>query len=247
MVSDIQDRLQALFPVHYRSGNILLINADCMEVMKHIRDGEFELSCVDPPYGIDWMKQIKNPNTKANWNKYEEKEWDKLPPSDDFWFELFRVSNNQIVWGGNYMVENLGSSPCWLIWDKMQEFTGAVFEMAWTSFKSPAKAFRMSRVEAYKNQVKIHPTQKPVALYEWLLTNYAKQGDKILDTHLGSGSSAIAAHNLCFDFVGMELDSDYYAAACKRFEQHKAQGSLFTPDTVRDVYEQTDFLEGATE
>jgi site-specific DNA-methyltransferase (adenine-specific) len=118
----------------------------------------------------------------------------------------------------------------------MQEFTGAVFEMAWTSFKSPAKAFRMSRVQAYTNQIKIHPTQKPVALYEWLLTNYAKPGDRILDTHLGSGSSAIAAHNLGFDFVGMELDADYYQAAVKRFEQHKAQARLFDCDD----YERTE-------
>ena len=130
-----------------------------------------------------------------------------------------------------------------MIWDKCQEFSGATFEMAWTSFKSPAKAFRLSRVEAYANQNKIHPTQKPVALYEWLLTHYAKPGQRILDTHLGSGSSAIAAHNLGFDFVGTELDADYYAAAVKRFEAHKAQQTLFQPDDYSRV-ERDAFLQG---
>jgi site-specific DNA-methyltransferase (adenine-specific) len=125
------------------------------------------------------------------------------------------------------MIEYLYSTPCLIIWDKMQEFSGAVFETAWTSFTSPSKAFRMSRVEAYCNQDKIHPTQKPVKLYEWLLMNYAKEGDKILDTHLGSGSIAIACHNLGFDLTACELDKDYYEAALKRIEQHQSQQRLF--------------------
>jgi site-specific DNA-methyltransferase (adenine-specific) len=114
-----------------------------------------------------------------------------------------------------------------LIWDKMQEFNGAVFEMAWTSFTSPSKAFRMSRVEAYTTDIKIHPTQKPVKLYEWILDNYAKEGDKILDTHLGSGSIAIACHNRGFSLDAWEIDAEYHAAAVKRFEQHKQQLTLF--------------------
>lgn len=125
------------------------------------------------------------------------------------------------------MTNYLYPSPCWLIWDKMQEFSGAVFEMAWTSFKSPAKAFRMSRVEAYANQLKIHPTQKPVKLYKWILENYAKEGMKILDTHLGSGSIAIACHDYKFELTACEIDKDYYEAACKRFSNHIAQTSLF--------------------
>ena len=121
------------------------------------------------------------------------------------------------------MAENLMSTPCWLIWDKMQEFRGAVFEMAWTSFNSPAKAFRMSRVEAYANQDKIHPTQKPVALYNWLLENYAKPGDKILDTHMGSGSIAIACHYRQHHLTACELDEDYFRDACKRIEKETRQ------------------------
>ena len=200
---------------------------DCVKALKRFNDNHFDLAIVDPPYGIDWMQQIQNPNTKANWNVYENKEWDKSIPNDEYWNELFRVSKNQIVWGGNYMINHLTPPPCWLIWDKMQEFSGAVFEMAWTSFKSPAKAFRMSRVEAYANQVKIHPTQKPARLYEWILHNYAKPNDLILDTHLGSGSSRIAAYKGGFNFVGFEIDQEYYEKQEKRFNDFKSQLRLF--------------------
>lgn len=201
-------------------------NQDCLEAMKLMQDNQFDLAIVDPPYGIDWMKQIQNPNAKANWKSYKNKEWDKETPTPKYFKELLRVSKNQVIWGGNYMVENLYSSPCWILWDKMQEFSGAVFEMAWSSFKSPSKAFRMSRVEAY-SKGKIHPTQKPVKLYEWLLMNYAKEGDKILDTHLGSGSIAIACHNLGYDLTGYELDKEYYDNAIKRIKNHQAQTRIF--------------------
>ena len=196
---------------------------DCMDLMKA---GTWDLAIVDPPYGIDWMNQIQNPNTNKNWKKYESKSWDKNLPDEYYFKALFDSSENQIVWGGNYMIENLYSSPCWLIWDKMQEFTGAVFEMAWTSFESPAKAFRMSRVQSYTNG-KIHPTQKPVQLYKWLLTNYANEGDTILDTHGGSMSIAIACWDLGFDLDIIELDEDYFNDAVKRFEQHISQTQLF--------------------
>ena len=201
-------------------------NIDCMEYMATLPDKAFDLAIIDPPYGINWMEQIKNPNIKANWKLYDKKAWDKNIPQKEYFEELFRVSQNQIIWGGNYMTDYLHPSSCWLIWDKMQKFNGAVFEMAWTSFKSPAKAFRMSRIEAYSNG-KIHPTQKPVKLYEWLLMNYAKEGDKILDTHLGSGSSRIAAHKLGFEFVGCELDKDYFEAQEKRFKLETMQQNLF--------------------
>jgi site-specific DNA-methyltransferase (adenine-specific) len=187
---------------------------DCMDFMKTVPDKFYELAIVDPPYGIDWMQQIKNPNTKKNWKRYESKEWDKEPPHPEYFKELFRVSKNQIIWGGNYF--NLPPTPCIIIWDKMQEFSGAVFEVAWSSFESPAKAFRMSRVEAYPGDNKIHPTQKPVALYKWILSRYAKPGDHILDTHGGSGSSAVACINLGFSIDWIELDEDYYEAAIKR-------------------------------
>ena len=208
-------------------GNIKLYNADCIEVMKTFKDKQFDLAIIDPPYGIDWMQQIQNPNTKANWKQYENKEWDKQTPTDEYWEQLFRVSKNQIVWGGNYMTDKLYPSPCWLIWDKMQEFSGAVFEMAWTSFKSPAKAFRMSRVEAYANQNKIHPTQKPIKLYKWLLQNYAKEGDTILDTHFGSLSIGIACHDMGFELTAIELDKDYYEQAKQRLINHQRQLTIF--------------------
>lgn len=207
--------------------NINLIHGDCLQAMKAMQDKQFDLAIVDPPYGIDWMKQIENPNTKANWKVHDKKDWDKNIPQQEYFDELFRVSKNQIVWGGNYMTKYLPPSSCWLIWDKMQEFTGAVFEMAWTSFKSPAKAFRMSRVEAYANKNKIHPTQKPERLYEWILDKYANEGDLILDTHLGSGSIACACWDMKFDLTAYEIDKEYYDAACKRFKEHSSQMALW--------------------
>ena len=200
-------------------------NIDCMQGMAEYEDNHFDLCICDPPYGIDWMKQIQNPNEGKNWKKYKEKSWDKESPSEEYFEELKRVSKNQIIWGANYY-ENMPPTPCWIIWDKMQEFTGAVFEMAWTSFNTPAKAFRMSRVEAYTHQLKIHPTQKPIALYKWLLTKYAKEGDKILDTHVGSASSLIACEDMGFNYVGFEIDKDYYEAAQKRLTQLRSQLKL---------------------
>lgn len=206
---------------------ITITNEDNMELMARYPDNYFDLAIVDPPYGIDWMKQIENPNIKANWKKYNKKEWDNSIPTKKYFIELSRVSKNQIIWGGNYMTEYLKPSPCWIIWDKMQEFTGAVFEMAWTSFLSPAKAFRMSRVEAYTTDNKIHPTQKPVALYKWILDKYAKPNDKILDTHLGSGSIAIACHDYGFELTACELDKEYYDKAIERINNHTSQQKLF--------------------
>ena len=206
---------------------IEVLNVDCMEYLAGLEDNAFELAIVDPPYGIDWMSQVKNPNKGKNWKQYESKEWDKDIPNKEYFKHIFRVSKNQIIWGGNYMIEHLKSTPCILIWDKMQEFSGAVFEMAWTSFESPSKAFRMSRVEAYVNANKIHPTQKPVKLYRWLLKNYANEGDRILDTHLGSMTIAQACHMEGFDLVGCELDKDYFDAGVKRFKQVTAQKDLF--------------------
>jgi site-specific DNA-methyltransferase (adenine-specific) len=206
---------------------ITITNEDNMALMARYPDNYFELAIVDPPYGIDWMNQVKNPNKVKNWKQYENKDWDKQTPTKKYFEELFRVSKNQIVWGGNYMIDKLYPSSCWLIWDKKQEFSGAVFEMAWTSFESPAKAFRMSRVEAYVNQNKIHPTQKPIVLYKWLLDKYAKQGYKILDTHLGSGSIAIACHDYGFELTACELDAEYYEKAIQRIKNHTNQQKLF--------------------
>ena len=219
------DRIEQAFPESYRNGDILMIHGDCMDVMEELGEKEVQLSIVDPPYGINWMEQIENPNTGKNWKIYEKKEWDLSAPNQEYFDELFRVSKNQIIWGGNYFP--LPPTPCYVAWDKMQEFSGATFELAWTSFVSPAKSFRMSRVEAYVGQNKIHPTQKPIQLYKWLLSRYAKPGDKILDTHGGSGSICIACHDLGFPIIWVEKDAAYYRDAVARYKTHALQETLF--------------------
>jgi len=196
---------------------IKLYNADCLEAMRLMDDNSFELAIVDPPYGIGISS---NPVRQ----KHKKKSWDNAIPVPEYFTELQRVSKNQIIWGGNYF--DLKPSQCFLIWDKKQpeNFSLAMCEMAWTSFSSPAKIFKRS---VHADQNKIHPTQKPVTLYTWLLEKYAKKGDTILDTHLGSGSIAIAAHNLGYDLTGYELDKDYYQAATQRLENHQKQLRLF--------------------
>ena len=200
-----------------------LYNMDCMALMAKYPDKYFELAIVDPPYGIG-HSMLSGASRGSRFDRYNDNvSWD-IAPRDSFFQELKRVSDNQIIWGGNYF--NLGVTKCYLSWDKMQEFSGSDFELAWTSFNLPCKAFRLSRIEAYTNG-KIHPTQKPVALYKWLLHNYAKHGDKILDTHLGSGSIAIACHQMGFDLVGSELDKDYFEAMQERIKRETAQQDLF--------------------
>jgi site-specific DNA-methyltransferase (adenine-specific) len=189
--------------------------------MKRYPDKYFDLAIVDPPYGIG--DKFKGGKTgKMNFNEIVNKDWDKVP-SDEYFAELQRVSKNQIVWGGNYF--NLPPTRCFIVWDKIisEDFSLAMAELAWTSFDKLAKIYKL---QVPKNG-KIHPTQKPVKLYEWLLMNYAKEGDKILDTHLGSGSIAIACHNLGFDLVACELDAEYYKNALKRLQQHQAQLTMF--------------------
>ena len=216
--------------------DIELLNMDCMEYMATLPDKAFELAIVDPEFGIG----IGNSPRLVTDKGLKAKAWDDKPIDPRYFVELFRVAKEAIIWGGNYYA--LPANKHCVIWDKMQPeaLSFGMFDYAWTSFDGANKIFRRS-VQDEKG--KIHPTQKPVKLYEWLLTNYAKPGQRILDTHLGSGSSAIAAYNLGFDFVGMELDKDYFDAAVKRFNQHKAQGSLFIPDTPRDAYEQMDYLD----
>lgn len=205
---------------------------DCLEAMKQIPDKYFELAIVDPPYGIN----LANMNmgigkskkaSKAKNRKWVAKDWDKLSPTADYFTELFRVSKNQIIWGGNYF--NLPACHGFVIWDK-EIPAGLSFsdcEFAWISFKKAAKIFKYS---AYLDKNgKFHPTQKPVKLYRWLLKNYAKPGDKILDTHLGSGSSRIACHDMGFDFLGFELDPEYFEKAEHRYLQHIRQQVLFPP------------------
>jgi site-specific DNA-methyltransferase (adenine-specific) len=193
-----------------------ITNEDNMELMARYEDNYFDLAIVDPPYGID----INSSGTHFK-EKYNVKDWDKNTPNNEYFKELMRVSKNQIIWGGNYFLDRLGNCKCFIIWDKKiaEDMSFAMCEMAWTSFKNGAKIYKTTAMQ----QNRIHPTQKPVKLYEWLLQKYAKEGDKILDTHLGSGSIAIACHNLGFDLTACELDKEYYEASMKRIEQHTAQ------------------------
>ena len=184
-----------------------------MELMARNEDNYFDLAIVDPPYGIGISK---NPVRQ----QHIKKEWDNNIPNKKYFSELFRVSKNQIIWGGNYF--DLPQSQGFFIWDKKQphDFSLAMCEFAWSSIQKPAKMWSLS---VLKERGKIHPTQKPVELYEWLLINNAKDGFKILDTHLGSGSIALACHNLGYDLTACELDKEYYDAAIKRIEQHTQQ------------------------
>ena len=197
------------------------ITNECnMELMSRYEDNHFDLAIVDPPYGID----INSSGTHFK-EKYKVKDWDKNTPSKEYFEELKRVSKNQIIWGGNYFLDKLGNCKCYVIWDKKisEDMSFAMCEMAWTSFKNGAKIYKTSAMQLNR----IHPTQKPIELYEWLLMRYAKEGDKILDTHLGSGSIGIACHNLGYDLTACELDKEYYNAAMERIERHKQQLTMF--------------------
>jgi site-specific DNA-methyltransferase (adenine-specific) len=198
-------------------------NEDCMIGMSRYPDKFFELAIVDPPYGVGM-----DGNNNWSGSKHDIKDWDEDAPDVRYFNELFRISQNQIIWGCNHFISKMPyDSSCWIIWDKKNDgFSFADAELAWTSFKTAVRFFRYHRGE--QTDERIHPTQKPVKLYKWLLTNYAEPGDKILDTHLGSGSSRIAAYDMGFDFYGFELDKDYYQAQEKRFAQFKMQGKLFT-------------------
>ena len=197
-------------------------NCDCMDLLKEYPDKHFELAIVDPPYGISADSMTMGQGSGNDVGKFKAKGWDNNIPKNNYFVELKRVSRHQIIWGGNYFP--LGISRCYLIWDKIDynsDFASA--ELAWTSFDSVVKTFHHPRNTKTK---RIHPTQKPVALYEWLLTKYAKKGDKILDTHGGSMSIAIAAWNLGFDLTLCELDKDYFEAGKKRVEWHMKQKRL---------------------
>lgn len=211
-------------------------NIDCIEGMKHFPDNYFDLAIVDPPYGIHQAGgKNKTRGRKAAAKVYKDYEGkDKEHPGADYFRELFRVSKNQIIWGGNHMISEIPiDSPCWIIWDKENGETHfADCELAWTSFKTAARKFTfkwngMQQGNMKQKEFRIHPNQKPVELYAWLLNNYAKPGDKILDTHVGSASSLIACHRLGFEFVGFELDAYYYAKSLKRLETEKSQLSIF--------------------
>lgn len=222
----------------------VVYNCDCMEYMKTLPDKAFDLAVVDPPYGIgaDNFKngsgaskdkgkeygtaaRLKKNRLNSGAGKLKNRtlnqsdcSWDAEPPTDEYFQELFRVSKNQVIWGGNYF--SLPPTRCVAVWDKKQPWENfSQVEIAWTSFDKPASLFSMRNTYCGK----IHPTQKPVELYKWILSRYAKSGDKILDTHLGSGSSRIAAYDLGFDFVGCEIDDVYFGLQEKRFEEYTKQ------------------------
>lgn len=216
---------------------IQITNEDNMELMARYPDNHFQLAIVDPPYGSD---NIQGGYTSgkgggvAKQKKYNQALWTQQKPTQDYFKELMRVSQNQIIWGANHFISLIPyDTPGWIFWNKKN---GSVSfsdgELAWTSFNKALRMFDfrwsgMLQQDMKNKEVRIHPTQKPVKLYEWLLMNYAKEGDKILDTHLGSGSIAIACHNLGFDLIACELDIEYYNAALKRLKQHQSQLRMF--------------------
>lgn len=216
----------------------VVYNMDCMTAMKEMKDNEFDLAIVDPIYGdvtIGGYMKNRVSGGKAKHRKYNNSIWSLKKTGQEYFDELFRVSKNQIIWGGNYFVESIKrDSQCWVCWDKCRD-TGvhyADFELAYTSFDRACKIFRyrwngMLQGDMKNKEERIHPTQKPVALYKWLLENFAHEGDRILDTHLGSGSSRIACYDLGYDFVGYEIDKTYFDLQEERFQKHIMQQSLF--------------------
>lgn len=211
-----------------------LFNADCMEAMKEMEDNQFDLAIVDPPYFEEYGKKsyqgTKISTTGIKRHLSESKHWNV--PGQEYFNQLFRVSKNQIIWGCNYYAKYIPSVGR-IVWDKKNDSsTYSKCELASHSFGLRVDQFRytwngMLQEDMKNKEQRIHPTQKPVKLYEWLLMNYAKEGDKILDTHLGSGSIAIACHNLGFDLTGYEIDEEYFQAAVKRHQQHKNQLRIF--------------------
>lgn len=230
--------------------NLKFINMDCMEGMKEYPDNHFDLAIVDPPYGIsfDGNTTVKGrggkANTFSNIQHHNKKGWDEKRPDSNYFYELQRVSKNQIIWGGNYYADLLPPKKGWIFWDKkITNANNSNFsdgELAWSSFDCILRRFVYDWIGfGYLNnpqkEKKIHPTQKPVALYIWLLKNYAKHGDLILDTHVGSASSLIACEQIGFDYVGFELDTDYYKAAVKRIEESRLQTDLFKPEPEEKI------------
>ena len=201
---------------------------DCMEAMKSFPDNYFDLAVVDPPYGIGFDGQRESTSKHGGRKAKEFKGWDDSVPNSEYWSELFRVSKNQIVWGANYFTEHLPPSMGWIFWDKGQRICSSDGELAFTSFNRALRVYELNRVYITQHGEINHPTQKPVKLYEWIYMNYLPQGGKVLDTHLGSGSNRIAADKQGnIEFYGFEIDKEYFDASVKRFDQYKAQLTMF--------------------
>jgi len=204
---------------------------DCVAGMKEYPDKYFDLAVVDPPYGlgIDGQKlSINNKNPKHNRKEHTRKDWDNEIPAMEYFIELFRVSKHQIIWGANYFVEHLNcGSKGWIVWYKGQEgLTMSDAELAYTNFDKVTRVVKINRVELLKDGT-FHPTQKPIKLYDWIFKNYSEKGQRVLDTHLGSGSSRIAAYKNELDFTGFEIDKEYYDLSEKRFIDYKSQLTLW--------------------
>jgi site-specific DNA-methyltransferase (adenine-specific) len=200
-----------------------------MELMSRYPDKYFDLAIVDPPYGINrsGQRQIITKNPKHKRKYFKNKGWDNEIPKKEYFDQLFRVSKNQIIWGANYFTQYLPSSMGWIFWDKGQDLTMSDGELAFTSFEIALRRKIINRNQLIVDGGTQHPTQKPILLYKWILDKYAKQGDKILDTHLGSGSIAIACHDYGFELTACELDKEYYDSAIKRIKNHVSQQKLF--------------------
>jgi len=239
--------------MQYSENNITISREDNMVLMSRYPDGYFDLAIVDPEYGIGVANRNGSIGQKKGQGKltsYIKKDWDSKPAGENYFKELFRVSKNQIIWGGNYFTPFLPPSKNWIVWDKGQPegVTFSMYELAYTSFdKGQAMIFRKTYAsscnkvannpQAAVKYAKIHPAQKPVLLYKWQLKNYAKPGDKILDTHLGSGSIAIACYDYGFNLTACELDLDYYQDAISRFKKHLLQTPLFrtSPTSIKPI------------
>lgn len=208
---------------------LTITNEDNMQLMARYPDNYFELAIVDPPYGIgmDGQKEYKAKIALHNRKAKTKKSWDNATPDKTYFDELFRVSKNQIIWGGNYFTQFLTPTKAWIFWYKGQnDLTMSDGEMAWTSLDTVTRQITVNR-EILRQQNTFHPTEKPIKLYKWILDKYAKQGDKILDTHLGSGSIAFACHDYEFELTACELDEEYYEKAVERIKNHVAQQKLF--------------------
>ncbi|MDX9704010.1 MAG: DNA methyltransferase [Candidatus Auribacterota bacterium] len=206
---------------------------DCMDYMKTIPDNYFSLSVVDPPYGINMDGGKIGGNNCGKAKDYTQKDWDKEPPSLEYFKELMRVSKNQIVWGANHFISRMPfDSSCWIIWDKDNSGNFADCEMAWTSFNTAVRKYKfrwngMLQQNMKDKEIRLHPTQKPVKLYEWIYHTYLPDGGKVFDSHLGSGSNRIAADKAGnIDFYSTEIDPDYFNDQEKRFRQYKSQLTL---------------------
>jgi site-specific DNA-methyltransferase (adenine-specific) len=199
-----------------------------MELMARYPDNYFDLAIVDPPYGIGYDGAKKTSGSHGGRKAHKFKGWDSSIPEKEYFDEVFRVSKNQIIWGANYFTKYLPSSMGWIVWRKDRgDFSSSDAELAYSSFNRALREYTKNPLVLVREGGTIHPTQKPICLYKWLLDKYAKPNDKILDTHLGSGSIAIACHDYGFDLTACELDKEYFDKAMQRINNHVAQQKLF--------------------